>query len=90
MYGLRITLIQNIYCKMFSIVYRLLDKRSERIICESYEEAMGYCEILAKDGCTFKCYEDNKLIAKSRVWYYNTVYVSHTMYGFNKYIKPKL
>ena len=78
---------------MFIIVYRLLDKRSEKIKCESYEDAIGYCEILAKDGCTFKCYEDNKLIAKSRIhtyWYYNDVYVAHTMYGFNKYIKPKL
>ena len=78
---------------MFKIIYRLLDNRCEKITCNDYEEAMGYCRIIAHDGCFFKCYEGNELIAKSVDWgvlWGHDLYVQHTKYGFDKYVRPKL
>jgi hypothetical protein len=74
---------------MFKIVYRLLDNRCEKITCDSYEEAIGYCKIIAHDGCTFRLYEGNELIAKSASFgglWCRTIYVSHTKIGFDRYV----
>lgn len=51
---------------MFKLIYRESLCYCKTIYCNSYEQAIEYCRMLAEDNKPFRLYHNSDLIAKSR------------------------